>query len=166
MPIRARTFGAPIVGGVTPSRSDGSRLCTLVPSWKQTCVAATKLGTVLYATVGGAAAQGGTEIMPSYPATETFLQPIVPLGLMYMYAGHVDFGLEIMRRAFHNNVCVQGLSWYGENSIDSVTGKWRSGTEYTIKMILWGAIAGNEGKDLTVACKAGGLVDRILKAVT
>jgi len=142
------------------------RVQTTLETIKQTCVAATKLGTVLYATVGGTAAQGGTEIMPAYPATETFLQAIVPLGLMYMYAGQVDFGLEIMRRAFHNNVCVQGLSWYGENSIDSVTGKWRSGTEYTIKMILWGAIAANEDKDLAVPGKAGGLVDRILKAAT
>jgi uncharacterized protein (DUF608 family) len=142
------------------------RIETTLETIKQTCVAATKLGTVLYATVEGQAVQGGTEIMPSYPATETFMQVIVPLGLMYMYAGQVDFGLEIIRRAFHNNVCVQGLSWYGENSIDSVTGKWRSGTEYTIKMILWGAIAAIERKDLTAPSQYGGLIDRIRQAST
>jgi hypothetical protein len=121
---------------------------------------------VLYATVSGTAVQGGTEIMPSYPATETFMQVIVPLGLMYMYAGQVEFGLEIMRRAFHNNVCVQGLSWYGENSIDSMTGKWRSGTEYTIKMVLFGVIAAIQGNDLTAPGQNGGLVERIRQAAS
>jgi hypothetical protein len=140
------------------------RVATTLETIKQTCVAATKLGTVLYATGGGTAAKGGTDFMPSYPATETFMQAIVPLGLMYIYAGQVKFGFEIMQRAFHNNVCRQGLTWYGENSYDSVTGKWRSGTDYAIRTILWGALAASKGSDLTVPHQAGGLVGRVLRA--
>lgn len=92
------------------------------------------------------------------------MQVIVPLGLMYIYAGQKEFGLEIIRRACHNNICRQGMSWYGENSFDSVTGKWRSGTEYTIRMFLWGVIAALQGKDLAGPAQPGGLIARILTA--
>jgi uncharacterized protein (DUF608 family) len=139
------------------------RVSTMLETIRHTCVAATKLGTVLYTSSQGAATTGGTEAISSYPATETFMQAVVPLGLMYMYAGQIEFGMEIMRRAFHNNICKQGLSWYGENSFDSVTGKWRSGTEYTIKMILWGALAAKEGSDLVALSQPGKLVERILR---
>jgi len=130
----------------------------------KTCVAATKLGTLLYATAGGSATQGGANVMFSYPASETFMQAIVPLGIMYIYAGQADFGLEIMRRAFHNTVCNQGLTWYGENSFDAVTGKQISGSEYTIKMFLWGAVAALQGTDLRGPMQPRGLVARMVSA--
>ncbi|HLM82987.1 MAG TPA: GH116 family glycosyl-hydrolase [Terriglobales bacterium] len=131
---------------------------------KQTCVAATKLGTVLYASPTGTASEGGASMMFSYPATETFMQVIIPLGLMYIYAGQRELGLEIMRRAFHNCICRQGLSWYGENSFDAVTGKHLSGSEYVTRMFLWGTIAALQNKDLSATTQRGGLVERILKA--
>jgi uncharacterized protein (DUF608 family) len=140
------------------------RISTTLDTINRSCVAATKLGTVLYATVAGTAAKGGTEIMPSYPASETFMQAIVPLGLLYMYAGQVDLGLEIMRRAFYNNVCKQGLSWYGENSFDAITGKHISGSEYAIRMFLWGAVAAIKREDVAGPGRTGGLVKRILRA--
>src|SRR5207237_3444866 len=85
------------------------RVLTTLDTIKGTCVAATKFGTVLYATSEGTAAQGGSEIMPSYPATETFMQAIVPLGLMFMYARQIDFGLEIILMGFLYNVLLHGI---------------------------------------------------------
>jgi uncharacterized protein (DUF608 family) len=140
------------------------RVLMMLDTIKRTCVAATQLGTVLYTTPDGTSTSSTTTTMTGYRPTMTFMQAIVPLGLMYMYAGQVEFGLEIMQRAFHNNVCRQGLTWYGENSIDNVTGKWDSGTEYTIKMILWGALAAIQGKDLVGPCRNGELVERMVKA--
>ncbi len=131
---------------------------------KHTCVDATKLGTVLYASPTGTATEGGASMMFSYPATETFMQVIIPLGLMYIYAGQRELGLEIMRRAFHNCICRQGFSWYGENSFDAVTGKHRSGCEYVVRMFLWGTIVALQNSDLSAITQRGGLVERILEA--
>src|SRR5258708_27112573 len=39
-PKNTRKFGSPAGGAVVPSRSAGSRPPTLLPCWKQTCVAA------------------------------------------------------------------------------------------------------------------------------
>ena len=140
------------------------RVAVTLETIQRTCVAATKLGTVLYATAEGAPAQGGSEHISSYPANETFYQAIVALGLTYMYAGQRDLGLEILRRAFHNGVCRQGFSWYGENSFDAVTGKHLTGSEYIIRMWLWAAIAAMEGKDVATPSQPGGLMDRVLRA--
>jgi hypothetical protein len=85
---------------------------------------------------------------------------------MYIYAGQVEFGLEVMRRTFHNNVCRQGLSWYGENSFDTVTGKWRSGTEYITRMFLWNVMAAAAGKDIAACSRDGSLVQRALHAAS
>jgi non-lysosomal glucosylceramidase len=145
-------------------RSD--RVATTIESIKQTCVAATEFGSVLYASSRGKLARGAGSVMHSYPATETFLQVILPLGLMYIYAGQVEFGLEVMRRTFHNNVCRQGLSWYGENSFDTVTGKWRSGTEYITRMFLWNVMAAAAGKDIAACSRDGSLVQRALHAAS
>jgi uncharacterized protein (DUF608 family) len=140
------------------------RVATTLETIKQTCVAATEFGTALYASSEGKVAQGAGDVMYSYPATETFMQVIVPLGLMYMYAGQVEFGLEVMHRSFHNNICRQGLSWYGENSFDTVTGKWKSGTEYISRIFLWNVMAAAAGKDITAPTYDGGLVQRVLQA--
>jgi len=122
------------------------------------------LGTVLYATPDGKPVGGGSDAITAYPPNETFYQAVTALGLMYMYAGEKELGMEINRRAFHNSVCVQGLSWYGENSFDSKTGVHLSGSEYAIKNLLWAAPAAVLGEDLASPARPGGLVDRMLKA--
>jgi uncharacterized protein (DUF608 family) len=140
------------------------RVLATLDTIKLTCVAATKLGTILYATPEGAPAQGGSTHISSYPAAMTFYQAVVTLGLAYMYAGQPEFGAEITRRAFHNEVCRQGLSWYGDNAFDASSGKFRSGSEYTIRMILWGVVAAMRGNDLAAPAQPGGFVDRVLQA--
>ena len=136
------------------------RVSVTLDTLKRTCVAATKLGTVIYLTAEGTQQTVGTGIA----LTHIFHQAVVSLGLTYMYAGQRDLGLEIMRRGFHNTVCRQGLSWYGENSFDGVTGKHHSGAEYIIRMLLWVAVAAMDGKDVTAPSQPGKLVDRVLKA--
>jgi hypothetical protein len=83
-----------------------------------------------------------------------------------MYSGQVEFGLEMMRRTLRNNICEQGLSWYGLNTFDAISGKPITGTEYSIGNLLWGVLAAMEGKDLTSPAQPGGLVDRIIWAAS
>jgi non-lysosomal glucosylceramidase len=141
-------------------RSD--RVTAALETIKETCVAATKFGTVLYATVQGTATQGGSAKMASYGANDGHISAVVSLGLTYIYAGQVGFGLEEMWRIFHNNVCKRGLSWYGENLFDAVTGQLGAGSAYTIRMFLWGAVAALGGRDLAAPSKNGGLIERIV----
>jgi uncharacterized protein (DUF608 family) len=143
------------------------RIATTLETIKRTCVAGTELGTLLYTCARGAAVRASKDgKMPSYRATETMMQAVVGLGLTYMYSGQVEFGLEMMRRTLRNNICEQGLSWYGLNTFDAISGKPITGTEYSIGNLLWGVLAAMEGKDLTSPAQPGGLVDRIIWAAS
>jgi len=83
-----------------------------------------------------------------------------------MYAGQVEFGLEVIRRMMHNYACKQGFTWYGVASYDGLTGKFIVGTEYVFTAFLWAVLGAMEGKDLTMPARRGGLVNRIVCAAT
>jgi uncharacterized protein (DUF608 family) len=140
------------------------RVSTALDTIDATCVAATSYGTVLYATADGAAVGAGTDVVRAYPPTEGHMAAVVSLGLAMVTNGRVDDGLDIMRRIFHNNVCRQGLTWYGENTFDTVTGEPLTGTEYAIKNLVWAVLGALHGGDLRTPAAPGGLVRAILDA--
>jgi uncharacterized protein (DUF608 family) len=145
------------------------RVATALETIKRTCVAATELGTVHYTTPDGTPTSGGDVVSvgdtwESYQPTQVATIAPISLGLIYMYAGEADFGLEVIRRTLHNHVCEQGMTWYGINMFDSRTGKFIWGTEYTMNTLLWAALAAMEGKDLSAPSQPGGLVERIVCA--
>jgi uncharacterized protein (DUF608 family) len=148
------------------------RIATTLETIKRTCVAATPLGTVHYtnpegvAVAGGGALESVDDLWQSWPATEITTHAPITLGLAYMYAGQVEFGLEVIRRLMHSMQCKQGMSWYGSNIVDSPSGKLTFGTEYTINTQVWAVLAAMEGQDLSAPAQPGGLVDRVVRAAT
>jgi len=140
------------------------RMIRALETIKRTCVAATRLGTLHQATPEGSPVVPSTHEGRTYPAAYVSMRAPIYLGLNYMYAGQVEFGLEVIRRAMHNYVCNQGFTWYGAASYDGLTGKFMAGTEYVYPAFLWAVLGAMEGKDLTAPAQRGGLADRVIRA--
>jgi hypothetical protein len=88
------------------------------------------------------------------------------LAMTYMYNGQPAFGMDLAYKVWHNITCVQGYAWDAPNIMrgDADTGERSFGQDYVQNMILWSLPAVIEGRDLSAPARAGGLVDRVLRA--
>ncbi len=86
------------------------------------------------------------------------------LAMTYMYAGQVEYGLEIARKIMFNMICRQGWAWDMPILYHGETGAGIWGNDYSQMMMVWNLPAAIKGQDLSGPCKQGGLVDRILRA--
>jgi uncharacterized protein (DUF608 family) len=104
------------------------------------------------------------EKIVEYGSTFIFLPEIMMLAMNYLYGQQRDLGLNFLRRAMEEMVCVQGHPWDLPNMIAGDTGRRIFGTDYYQNMMLWALPAALCGQDLRSSVGAGGLIDRILAA--
>jgi hypothetical protein len=93
-------------------------------------------------------------------------QAVYFLAMTYMYEGQKDFGLELLRKTLEVDFCKRGYTWDGAHVASSKAddGVRAYGSDYYMRLALWGVPAAMEGQDITGPCKPGRLVDRIIKA--
>jgi len=86
--------------------------------------------------------------------------------LSFIYEGQREFGLEMLRKYCENNACRWGYVWDGpcSHSAFEDDGEATYGWDYWFNACIWAAPAALANQDLSGPCKAGGLVDRIIKA--
>jgi uncharacterized protein (DUF608 family) len=100
----------------------------------------------------------------AYGAYAMFSVELLILAMTYMYAGEVDFGLDLARRHWENLVCRQGLTWDQPNIVRGDTGERVYGTDYSMNMMLWALPAAISQHDMNGLTKPGGFVERIMRA--
>jgi uncharacterized protein (DUF608 family) len=90
------------------------------------------------------------------------------LAMNYMYEDQMPFGVELVRKMWHNIVCLQGYTWDVPNIMrgDTDTGERVFGWDYYQDMMMWSLPAAIQGKDVAFPTRPGGLVDRILRAAS
>jgi len=116
-----------------------------------------------YGTVFFANPDGTPWEQAGYGPYTYFVSEQLMLAMTCIYAGEVDFGLEQARRCLYNLV-QKGYLWNQPCIVQAATGERISGYDYYQNMMLWALPAAIEHADLSAACSAGGLVDRIIKA--
>ncbi len=128
-------------------------------------VALTNYGAIDYTHPDGTPLETGEwPIKGFYEADNIFVAQLFMLAMTYMYAGEVDFGLELARRLMHNIVCERGETWDSPNMVRGTTGDRLYGSDYYQNLMLWAIPAAMAGEDLGGPCRPGGLADRILAA--
>jgi uncharacterized protein (DUF608 family) len=103
----------------------------------------------------------GTPQLRSYGI---FPPEIMILGMMYLYAGQREPGMEIVHRLMYDLVCRHGYAFDLPNMLYCDTGERWYGTDYYQDMMLWAMPSAVAGQDLRGPCAPGGLVDRVLQA--
>ncbi len=125
----------------------------------------TKYGAINFAKPDGPVLKiGEFPLEEDYQPYDCSPHTVMMLGMTYMYHGRRDFGLELVRRFFHNVVCEAGTTWDQPNILRGNTGKRSFGADYYMNMMLWSLPAAAEGKSFEHPCRPGGLVDRVLRA--
>ena len=86
--------------------------------------------------------------------------------LTFIYEGHKDFGLELLRKNLEICYLVWGYTWDGVNccSGGGDTGEVNYGWDYWFNWSIWNAPAALLNKDITALSQPGGLVHRMLEA--
>ena len=93
-----------------------------------------------------------------------FVPEICMLSATYIYNGQRDLGLRLLRGCMEAMALKQGNQWVQPNVVSGDTGARIYGSDYYQNMILWSLPAALAEQDLSQACAAGSLVDRIIKA--
>ncbi len=134
---------------------------------RRTCMVLAPHGAANFANPDGTAADSskfmteGWEI--DYGTYGCFLPEVWMLAATYMYQGQKEVGIELARNSVSALVKF-GFTWTQPNLVNGATGERIYGSDYYQNLMLWALPAAIEGKDLTQATAAGGLVDRIIKA--
>jgi len=103
----------------------------------------------------------GTPQLRSYGI---FPPEIMILGMMYLYAGQQETGLEIVRRLMYDMTCRHRNAFDLPNMLYCDTGQRWFGTDYYQDMMLWAMPSAIMGKDIHAPCAPGGLVERVIQA--
>jgi hypothetical protein len=90
----------------------------------------------------------------------------IMLGVLAIYEGHKDFGLELLYRDHEVGFCRNGYQWDGVNCCSAFgdTGVMNYGWDYWFNWCVWTAAAALKGGDFSILTKPGGLVDRMKEA--
>jgi uncharacterized protein (DUF608 family) len=124
-------------------------------------VGLSKYGAVNYANPDGTPAR-----IAGYGTYSFFPPEALMLAMTFMYAGETGYGLELARKVWHNIVCRHGYAWDMPNIMrgDEDTGERTFGNDYYQDMMLWSLPAAINREDFGGPARAGGLVDRIIRA--
>ena len=105
------------------------RVAATLSTIEQFNVPPTKYGAINFAKPDGTVLKiGEFPLEEDYQPYDCSPHTVMMLGMTYMYHGRRDFGLELVRRFFHNVVCEGGTTWDQPNIIRGNTGKaqlWR-----------------------------------------
>jgi uncharacterized protein (DUF608 family) len=131
---------------------------------RRTCIDLIPYGAVNFADLNGRPTTSG-EGGPgwNYDPYAYFPPEVLMLGMLYMYEGEKEFGLELCRRPWEN-IIKRGLPWDQPNIIKGDTGERVYGGDYYQNMMLWAVPVALKGQDLRSFCQPGGLVDKIIRA--
>jgi len=142
------------------------RMETVLETIKRCNIANTKFGAVNYALPDGKPRPPADGKSWDYGPYSFFPVEALMLAMTYMYNGQPAFGMDLAYKVWHNITCVQGYAWDAPNIMrgDADTGERSFGQDYVQNMILWSLPAVIEGRDLSAPARAGGLVDRVLRA--
>ncbi len=136
------------------------RVLTTLDAIRRTSVAATTCGAVTFCQPDGRPLDPG-QWSPGYWGTRGVHPPgTFMLAMTYMYAGEVEFGLDLARRAVAE-VIRRGCYWDWPVVLDG-TPHPEMGRDYYQNMMLWALPAAAAGQDLAGPCATGGLVDRVI----
>jgi uncharacterized protein (DUF608 family) len=140
------------------------RFAITLKTIKRACIDTVKHGTVNFASPEGIPITSG-EGKPgwSYQPYAFFTPGILMLGMVYMYAGQIDFGLNLCERAWENQL-KNGRTWDQANIMRGDTGEIVYGNDYYQNMLIWTLPAAIEGKDVSYLSRSGNLVERVLQA--
>jgi uncharacterized protein (DUF608 family) len=143
-----------------PNIFRADRLQKALATFKRTCLNDV-CGAVTFAS-----ANGTPHVTPEIPEFRQgiYVAEIMILGMMYLYAGDSETGLEVVRRLMSDLVCTNRYAFDLPNSIRCDTGQRTFGTDYYQAMMLWAMPAAITRKDLRGPCAPGGLVDRVIQA--
>jgi uncharacterized protein (DUF608 family) len=143
-----------------PNIFRADRLQKALATFKRTCL------NEVCGAVSFAYADGTQQITQAGPESGQgiYVAEVMILGMMYLYAGDRETGLEIVHRLMSNLVCRNDHGFDMPNSIRCDTGQRTFGTDYYQTMMLWAMPAAATGKDLRGPCSSGGLVDRVIEA--
>ncbi len=136
------------------------RVATTLDTIRRVNCALSQSGAVNYANRDGSVAPVGGYGPYSYFPPELFM-----LAMTYMYEGHRDFGLALLKRCLAN-IVRWGYVWDFPNTTrgDSDTGQRTFGADYYQNMMLWAVPAALQQSDLTAPCRESGLVARMRAA--
>jgi len=86
--------------------------------------------------------------------------------ITFIYEGHKDFGLELLRKNLEVSYLDWGYTWDGTNccSAGGDTGEVNYGWDYWFNWSIWTAPAALLKKDITALSQPGGLVHKLLEA--
>jgi len=86
--------------------------------------------------------------------------------LTFIYEGHKDFGMDLLRKNLATSYLDWGYTWDGTNccSAGGDTGEVNYGWDYWFNWSIWNAPAALLNKDITALSQPGGLVHRLLEA--
>ncbi|MFN8007401.1 MAG: GH116 family glycosyl-hydrolase [Terriglobia bacterium] len=84
----------------------------------------------------------------------------------FMYEGHKEFGLELLRKNLEISYCKWGYLWDGTNCLSAGgdTGEVNYGWDYWFNWSIWIAPAALLNQEVSVLAKPGGLVHRMIEA--
>ena len=86
--------------------------------------------------------------------------------ITFIFEGHKDFGLELLRKNLEVSYLDWGYTWDGTNccSAGGDTGEVNYGWDYWFNWSIWTAPAALLNKDITALSQPGGLVHKMLQA--
>ena len=86
--------------------------------------------------------------------------------ITFIYEGHKDFGLELLRKNLEVSYCKWGYLWDGTNccSAGGDTGEVNYGWDYWFNWSIWTAPAALLNQDIGALVRPGGLVHRVISA--
>jgi len=133
---------------------------TLETIWNANC-AITQTGATNYANADGTPAKVGGYGTYSYFPPELYM-----LAMTYMYEDRRAAGLELLYRGLYNIACRWGYTWDMLNTTrgDMDTGQRAFGADYYQDLMLWAVPAALTGEELAGPCRAGGLIERVIRA--
>ncbi len=136
------------------------RLKTAVQTVRDINCALSQSGAVNYANPDGTPAKVGGYGTYSYFTPELYM-----LAMTFMYQGHHEFGMDLLRR-FQENLLRWGYLWDAPNTFrgEMDTGQCAFGADYYQNMMLWAVPAAVQHQDLAAPAKPGGLVARVIAA--
>jgi hypothetical protein len=86
------------------------------------------------------------------------------LGMLYLYEGRTDFGLNLIRGSMEAITLKMGRTWDSPIVFDAKTADKMYGADYYQNMMLWSVPAALAGTDLTGPLQKDGLIPRMIKA--
>ena len=140
------------------------RVETTLDTLKNTNIALSESGMVVACKPGGQYLGDGDLDTYYWGPRGSHLTGIIPVGIIYMYHGQRQFGLDLIRRAVQS-VILSGWYWDWPAMTDGADAP-RVGSDCYQNMILWSLPAAMQDEDLAGPCQTGGLVDRVVKAAT